>query len=106
VGAGGERLILLGSFNEWQPNKTPNDESEPMVGNRSSSFLFEWRERSRTWESNPVSDGWQQFQGENFSMQALAFNRFLYIYSLDQEALFPQGGKELVNLKLNIRIPS
>ncbi len=102
-----ERLMLLGSFAEWKPDKSPSwvapDKAE--LGNRISSFHFEWLERTGRWESKPVVDGWQQFEGENFSMQTLAFNGFIYIYTLFGDALHPKEGAELVDLKLNIRIP-
>ena len=103
----GERLMLLGSFAEWKPDKSPScvapDKAE--VGNRISSFHFEWQEKTWKWESKPVGDGWQQFEGENFSMQTLAFNGFIYIYTLFGDAIYPEEGTELVDLKLNIRIP-
>jgi hypothetical protein len=103
----GERLMLLGSFAEWKPDKSPSfvPLDAAKLGNRISSFHFEWQEKRSIWESKPVGDGWQQFGGENFSMQTLAFNRFIYIYTLYGDAIYPKEGTELVDLKLNIRIP-
>jgi hypothetical protein len=103
----GERLMLLGSFAEWKPDKSPSFVALDAAkqGNRISSFHFEWQEKKWIWESKPVVDGWQQFGGENFSMQTLAFNRFIYIYTLYGDAIYPKEGTELVDLKLNIRIP-
>jgi hypothetical protein len=67
--SGTDKLSLMGSFKEKE-------------GNRISSFLFEWHPGTGYWESYPVLDGWQQFQGENFYMQAVSFNRFLFCWSL------------------------
>jgi hypothetical protein len=64
-----EKLSLMGSFVAEN-------------GNRISSFLFEWHPDTGFWESYPVLDGWQQFEGENFYMQAVSFNRFLFCWSL------------------------
>jgi len=74
------------------------------VGNRISSFQFEWQEKTERWESSPVASGWQQFEGENFSMQAVACNGFIYVYTLHQ-TIYRSEGEELVHLKLNIRVP-
>jgi hypothetical protein len=71
--SGTDKLSLLGSFKE---------------GNRISSFLFEWHPGTGYWESYPVLDGWQQFQGENFYMQAVGFNRFLFCWSLQTDPGF------------------
>jgi hypothetical protein len=102
-----ERLMLLGSFAEWKPDKSPSWASpqDAQVGNRISSFQFEWQEKTWKWESKPVGDAWQQFEGENFSMQTLAFNGFIYIYTLFGDAIYPEEGTELIDLKLNVRIP-
>jgi len=103
-----QRLILLGSFLEWKPGKSPSSVpsiDQAKVGNRISSFHFEWQEKKEIWESKPVGDGWQQFEGENFAMQTLALNGFIYVYTFDATAIYPTEGSELVDLKLNIRIP-
>jgi hypothetical protein len=102
------RLMLLGSFLEWKPGHSPGfvpalDQAK--VGNRISSFHFEYQEKKDVWESKPVGDGWQQFEGENFAMQTLALNGFIYVYTFDASAIYPTEGTELVDLKLNIRIP-
>ena len=97
-----QRLMLLGSFLEWTSDTL---QEQQVAGNRISSFQFDWRAKTDTWESRPVSDGWQQFEGQNFSMQAIAFNGFIYVYTLDWKALHPKAGDKLVHLKLNIRIP-
>ena len=104
----GERLMLLGSFLEWKPSQSPSfvaSLDQAKVGNRVSSFHFEWQEKKWIWESKPAGDSWQQFEGENFSMQTLAFNGFIYVYTLDATAIYPKEGSDLVDLKLNIRIP-
>ena len=72
----GDRLFLTGSFLEWATG-TP-----PSRGNRVSSFLFEWHGLNLVWEERPVFNGWQQFRGENFYMQAISFNGFLFVWSL------------------------
>jgi len=79
--SGTDRLMLMGSFRE-------------KPGNRISSFLFEWHPGTGFWESYPVLDGWQQFQGENFYMQAIGFNRFLFCWSLRTD----QGFKGKLNV--------
>lgn len=103
-----ERLILIGSFLEWKPGHSPGlvpSLDQAKVGNRISSFHFEWQEKKEVWECKPVADGWQQFEGENFAMQTLALNGFIYVYTFDANAMYPIEGAELVDLKLNIRIP-
>lgn len=72
-----DRLLLLGSFKELAMNGQDKDQ-----GNRIFSFLFEWHPGTGLWEGRPVFDGWQQFQGQNFYMQAVVFNRFLFCWSL------------------------
>jgi hypothetical protein len=76
-GAGYDRLFLIGSFKEWG-----NGRAGEKLGNRISSFMFEWHSSTSVWEASPVFDGWQQFQGDNFYMQAVAYNRFLFVWSL------------------------
>ena len=73
----------MGSFRELAMNGNNKDQ-----GNRISSFLFEWHPGTCLWESRPVFDGWQQFQGQNFYMQAVFFNRFLFCWSLLNEPTF------------------
>ena len=72
----GDRLFLTGSFLEWATGAPPSR------GNRVSSFLFEWHGLNLVWEERPVFNGWQQFRGENFYMQAISFNGFLFVWSL------------------------
>ncbi|MEF8719791.1 MAG: kelch repeat-containing protein [Candidatus Accumulibacter necessarius] len=72
-----DRLLLMGSFKELATNGNGKDQ-----GNRIFSFLFEWHPGTGLWEGRPVFDGWQQFQGQNFYMQAVVFNRFLFCWSL------------------------
>ncbi|MBK7954125.1 MAG: hypothetical protein IPK02_09290 [Candidatus Accumulibacter sp.] len=72
-----DRLLLMGSFKELAIKGNDKDQ-----GNRIFSFLFEWHPGTGLWEGRPVFDGWQQFQGQNFYMQAVVFNRFLFCWSL------------------------
>ncbi len=72
-----DRLLLMGSFKELALSGNDKDQ-----GNRIFSFLFEWHPGTGLWEGRPVFDGWQQFQGQNFYMQAVVFNRFLFCWSL------------------------
>jgi len=78
-----DRLLLMGSFKELAMNGNNKDQ-----GNRISSYLFEWHPGTGLWEGRPVFDGWQQFQGQNFYMQAVVFNRFLFCWSLLNETKF------------------
>jgi hypothetical protein len=68
--------------------------------NRHSSFIFEWHDANKVWQARSVGDGWQQFGGAAFYMQAIAFNTFIFIWSLHHE-LDPAAPP-----KLNILIPS
>ena len=88
-----DRLFLLGSFQEWAADKA----GQKRLGNRISSFIFEWQWGHKVWEVQPVFEGWQQFQGDSFYMQAIAFNRFLFVWSLRSEID--------AALKLNILVP-
>ena len=72
----GDRLFLLGSFLEWAAG-VPGTR-----GNRVFSSQFEWHGLNLVWEETPVFNGWQQFRGENFYMQAVTFNGFLFVWSL------------------------
>lgn len=72
----GDRLFLIGSFLEWAAGVPGSP------GNRISSFLFEWHGLNEVWEERPVFNGWQQFRGENYYMQAVTFNGFLFVWSL------------------------
>jgi hypothetical protein len=92
-----DRLLLIGSFLEWAPGRQPQDGQQGKSGNRVSSFLFEWQSLKLLWEANPAFKGWQQFRGDNFYMQAVAFNGFLFVWSLQP--------KIESTLKLNILVP-
>jgi len=72
----GDRLFLIGSFLEWAAG------GPGPRGNRISSSLLEWHGLNLVWEERPVFNGWQQFRGENFYMQAVSFNGFLFVWSL------------------------
>jgi hypothetical protein len=78
-----DRLFLMGSFKELAIK-----EKNPNQGNRIFSFLFEWHPGTGLWEGRPVFDGWEQFQGQNFYMQAVVFNRFLFCWSLRNDPEF------------------
>jgi hypothetical protein len=78
-----DRLLLIGSFRELAMAGDDKDQ-----GNRIFSFLFEWHPGTGLWEGRPVFDGWQQFQGQNFYMQAVVFNRFLFCWSLPNDPNF------------------
>jgi hypothetical protein len=78
-----DRLLLMGSFRELATNGNGK-----VQGNRIFSFLFEWHPGTGFWEGRPVFDGWQQFQGQNFYMQAVVFNRFLFCWSLRNDPKF------------------
>ena len=78
-----DRLFLMGSFKEFAIK-----EKDLKPGNRIFSFLFEWHPGTGLWEGRPVFDGWQQFQGQNFYMQAVVFNRFLFCWSLRDDPTF------------------
>ena len=56
-----DRLFLIGSFREWAA-----DEGKAL-GNCISSFIFEWQWGHQVWLAQPVFEGWQQFQGRQFS---------------------------------------
>jgi len=71
--ATGQRLFLGGTFLEPAAAAKPN---------RTSSFIFEWQWSTEFWEARPVIDGWERFQGSRFYMQAIAFNSFLFVWSL------------------------
>jgi hypothetical protein len=96
-----DRLFLLGSFQEWADAHTPGSD----LGNRISSFMFEWQWGKLAWEVQPIIEGWQQFHGDNFYMQAIAFNRCVFVWSLpsDIEGELEMNGNAI--LKLNIFIP-
>ena len=83
----GDRLILMGSFQEWNDKR----DSNVPLGNRIFSFLFEWHPGTALWEARPVFDGWQQFAGQNFYMQAVVYNRFLFCWSLPNDKNFTGG---------------
>jgi hypothetical protein len=78
-----DRLFLMGSFKEVTGTEKGRDQ-----GNRIFSFLFEWHPGTGLWEGHPVFDGWQQFQGQNFYLQAVVFNRFLFCWSLLNDPKF------------------
>jgi hypothetical protein len=81
--ADSDRLLLIGSFREVATNGNGKDQ-----GNRIFSFLFEWHSGTGLWEGRPVIDGWQQFQGQNYYLQAVVFNRFLFCWSLQNDPKF------------------
>jgi hypothetical protein len=69
-----QRLFLGGTFlDPAGPGETSN---------RSSSVIYEWQWRNQIWEARPVQDGWERFEGSPFYMQAIAFNSFLFVWSL------------------------
>lgn len=78
-----DRLFLIGSFKEWAAQG-----AGAKLGNRVSSYLFEWHGGTGLWEARPVFDGWQQFEGQNFYMQAVVYNRFLFCWSLQNDPTF------------------
>jgi hypothetical protein len=78
-----DRLLLMGSFKELAIKA-----GTPSPGNRVFSFLFEWHPSTALWEGRPVFDGWEQFQGQNFYMQAVVFNRFIFCWSLRNDPDF------------------
>jgi hypothetical protein len=80
-------LFLLGSF-------VQSDN-----GNRIVSLSLESKRLSKVWQQNPVIDGWEQFEGGFYYMQAVAFNGFIFVWSLIS------GVDELPPPKLNILIP-
>jgi hypothetical protein len=55
------------------------------VGNRISSFMFEWHPDHEKWETTPVIRTWEQFGGDSYYMQSVAFNRFIYVWSLNAD---------------------
>lgn len=89
-----DRLFLMGSFQEWATDIGAD------IGNSISSFIFEWQWGNEIWETNPVINGWQQFGGNNFYMQAIGFNGCLFVYSLIES-----DGESKTKTKLNIMIP-
>jgi hypothetical protein len=69
-----QRLFLAGTFlDPAGPGETSN---------RSSSAIYEWQWRNQIWEARPVPDGWERFEGSPFYMQAIAYNSFLFVWSL------------------------
>jgi hypothetical protein len=82
-GTARDRLLLMGSFKELAIKA-----GSPSPGNRVFSFLFEWHPSTGLWEGRPVFDGWEQFQGQNFYMQAVVFNRFMFCWSLRNDPDF------------------
>jgi hypothetical protein len=97
--AHGERLFLVGSFRSVTKNQggTPAG-LRPSLGNIISSYMFEWQPGHKVWEARPVSNGWQQFRGNTFYMQAVPFNRFIFVWSLHRNIES--------TLKLNVLIPT
>jgi len=98
-----ERLFLMGSFRHVAPNNSkPFDPDNPFarkLGNRISSYVFEWHPGQGVWETSPVSEAWEQFQGNTYCMHSVSFNRFFFVWSL-----YP--GDEGRRFKLNILIPA
>ena len=48
--------------------------------------VHQWaKEKKLVWEERPVVNGWQQFHGDNFYMQAITFNGFLFVWSLQPD---------------------
>jgi hypothetical protein len=78
-GSDEDRLLLMGSFLQWAGAAAGNP------GNRVSSSIFEWHTVKEVWEERPVVNGWQQFHGDNFYMQAITFNGFLFVWSLQPD---------------------
>jgi len=87
-----DRFFLIGSYREFAVGA-----ANRKLGNRISSFLFERHEGVKFWEVNPVSNGWEQFYGNFFYMQAIAYNSFLFTWSL--------RSNNDSTLKLNILVP-
>ena len=81
-----DRAFLIGSFKEWAAGASDKPvvgaQASRPTGNRISSFIFEWHEGSSLWEAGSVFNAWQQFHGDTYCMQAVAFNQFLFVLSL------------------------
>ncbi len=96
------RVFLAGTFLE-PAAPAPGSKAKR---NLHSSFLFEWHGRNRKWERRSVGDGWQQFEGDPFYMQAVCFGGFIYVWSVhamleSKDALPSQKAPP----KLNVLIP-
>ncbi len=94
-----DRLFLMGSFRE---TKLDGAKLDGVNGNRISSFLFEWHGGTSSWEVHPVFDGWQQYRGQTFYLQAIAFNHFLFCWSLQDDPRFKGKLNILVGLTLTM----
>ena len=70
------------------------------AGNISISRLYTWQRRNSTWEAEEVGHGWERFEGSDFYMQAIAFNRFIFLWSLHSD-VSPANRP-----RLNVLIPS
>jgi hypothetical protein len=82
-----QRLNLAGSFKRGEGDvKTL------------SAHIYSYCANEFIWEDNPVSWGWEQFNGNPFLMQSLVFNQFLFFWSLHKDIKTPP--------KLNVFIPS
>jgi hypothetical protein len=68
---GDERLYLAGTFLQNAPNS-----------NVSVSRLYEWQPDNKKWEAEEVGRGWDRFEGSEFYMHAVSFNRFLFLWSM------------------------
>jgi hypothetical protein len=62
-----------------------------------SSFMFKLNAEQEKWERYPVSWPWEQYWGLSYAMQSVAFNRFLFLFSLYQ-AMTPGS-------RLNVFVP-
>jgi hypothetical protein len=63
-------IIMLGTFVPRSPD------------NISVSRILKWQERNKIWEAEEVGAGWERFEASEFLLQAVAFNNFLFVWTL------------------------
>jgi hypothetical protein len=51
-------------------------------GNLSVSRIMRWQTNNKIWEAEEVGAGWERFAGAEFSMHAVDFNRFIFVWTL------------------------
>jgi hypothetical protein len=87
-----QQIIMLGTF-------LPSANS-----NVSVSRILRWQGRNRIWEAEEVGAGWERFEGSDFIMQAVAFNGFLFVWSLHPSLTNPPARRVFAPPRLNVLV--
>jgi hypothetical protein len=95
--AGGtQQIIMLGTF---LPSANRNAKS-----NVSVSRILRWQENNRIWEAEEVGAGWERFEGSEFIVRAVAFNGFIFVWSLHPSLTNPPARRIFAPPRLNVLV--